>query len=258
MIKRTVTAFILIPLVVWLVLFLNIKYFAIFILFINLLAYMEWLNMDNRPFNGIKALYFAINTPYIFLLLFNYNMAFYMLISAFIINLVINFAQIDKNRMLLNYYYFSGILYSSLYAFMYFIIKSQNGRAILMAMLVSIWAGDSFAYIMGKQFGKHKLSQHISPKKTIEGAIFGVVFGVIFGLIAGYILKIPIQAACIIGFIANIAGIVGDLSESVIKRTFNKKDSSNLIPGHGGILDRLDSVAFSGFFVYILILWKIL
>jgi phosphatidate cytidylyltransferase len=258
MIKRIASAALLIPIVVWLIFFAATQYIAISVLFISIIAYIEWLNMDALKFNNLKAVYFALNALFIFVFLFYSNLALYVLFFTFIIHLIINFSHLEKERMLTNYYYFLGILYVSLYAFLYLIALSANGRVVVGILFIAIWAGDSFAYFCGKYLGTHKLSPKISPKKTIEGALCGVVLGTISAAIAAYALNYPIQKGLILGTVVNIVGIFGDLSESVIKRAFNKKDSSNIIPGHGGILDRLDSAAFGGFFVYMMIVWKIL
>ncbi len=258
MIKRIASAVILIPIVVWLVIFAKSDYFGIAVLFISLLAYVEWLNMDSAVFDLTKSLYFALAALFVFTLIFYTPFAAEALFFVFIANMIISFKSLEKNALLSNYYFLGGIIYVSLYSFSYFLIGKDNGRLILMLLFIAIWAGDSFAYFCGRAFGKHKLAKKISPKKTVEGAVCGIILGSVFGAIFAYIVGFPIKNGLIIAFLANIAGIFGDLAESVIKRAFNKKDSSNLIPGHGGILDRLDSIAFAVFFVYILILWKIL
>lgn len=118
---------------------------------------------------------------------------------------------------------------------------------ILMAMFISIWSSDSLAYFSGRAFGKHKLFERVSPKKTWEGAVGGF-----FGAIAGFALPIyftipefSIYLAVAIGAIIGIVAPLGDLAESQMKRDAGIKDSSNIIPGHGGILDRFDSTLFT-------------
>ncbi len=111
-------------------------------------------------------------------------------------------------------------------------------------------------HIFAGNLGKIKLAARISPKKTYEGAICGIIFGTISSLIVSYFGGIDLHVGFKVGLAANITGILGDLSESVIKRIYGKKDSSNIIPGHGGMLDRLDSLAFSVFLVYLMLLWK--
>ena len=125
---------------------------------------------------------------------------------------------------------------------------------ILICILIFIWVNDSFAYLVGKNFGKNKLFKSVSPKKTIEGFIGGLVFS----LIAAFFItqqhnnqKITLLDWMIIAAILSIIGTIGDLIESKFKRQANIKDSGNIMPGHGGLLDRLDSLFFAAPFVYL-------
>ena len=145
-----------------------------------------------------------------------------------------------------------------LYSFGEKLMGFDNGRWFLLLLFVSIWAGDSVAYFCGRSLGRNKLAPTISPKKTVEGALCGVVGGVLAGLLFGFAFSVDLYDALLISVVSNITGILGDLAESVVKRFFSRKDSSNLIPGHGGILDRLDSFAFAVFFSYLVIQCKTL
>ncbi len=256
--KRIISAIVLIPLAVWLILFANPTFFAVSIIIIGSVAYIEWLNMTKTKFNTTKLIYTLSALSFLCVFIFYKDIALYFLIFIFILHMVIGFASVKTDLMFENYYMFGGILYISLYPFLYFIMKEKQGRNILMLLFVSIWAGDSFAYFCGKRFGKHKMAKVISPHKTIEGGVCGVVLGALFGVIFAYFFNLPELKMFLIAFVANIFGIIGDLAESVIKRSFNKKDSSNIIPGHGGVLDRFDSIAFAGFIIYIITSWKIL
>jgi len=123
---------------------------------------------------------------------------------------------------------------------------------IIFGILVIIWSNDTFAYLVGRQFGKHKLFEKISPKKTIEGFIGGLVFGVIAAIIiANTTNSLSIIHWIVLSIIIAFSGAIGDLVASKFKREANIKDSSNLIPGHGGFLDRLDSLIFVSSFVYL-------
>jgi phosphatidate cytidylyltransferase len=126
-------------------------------------------------------------------------------------------------------------------------IKGYNPK-ILISIFILIWTNDTFAYLVGKSIGRHKLFERISPKKTIEGFVGGVVFAVIASyFISKYFLMLPEKNIFIWFIIASIVGVfgtIGDLVESKFKRIAGIKDSGNIMPGHGGILDRLDSVIF--------------
>ncbi|APA00107.1 MULTISPECIES: phosphatidate cytidylyltransferase [Flavobacterium] len=130
-------------------------------------------------------------------------------------------------------------------------IKDYNPK-IIIGLFILIWTNDSFAYVVGKSIGKNKLFERISPKKTIEGFIGGILFAILAGyLISKYYIKakpeFSAQSILIWTSIATIVGIfgtIGDLIESKFKRIAGVKDSGNIMPGHGGVLDRLDSVIF--------------
>lgn len=123
---------------------------------------------------------------------------------------------------------------------------------ILLAVFISIWVNDTGAYCTGMLLGKHKLFERISPKKTWEGFVGGAAFA----LLSGYFFSIYIKELTLLQWfiyseIIVIFGTLGDLSESLLKRTIGVKDSGNLIPGHGGILDRFDSLMLAAPIVYI-------
>jgi phosphatidate cytidylyltransferase len=125
---------------------------------------------------------------------------------------------------------------------------------LLFFALALNWVGDSAAYYIGRQFGKHKLAPRVSPGKSWEGAIASVLGAVLFGLLyLGHFLpQIPWWQVIVMAAIANTAGQLGDLAESALKRGAGVKDSGNLLPGHGGILDRVDSSLFALPVVYVL------
>jgi phosphatidate cytidylyltransferase len=115
-----------------------------------------------------------------------------------------------------------------------------------------IWCNDTFAYLVGKSIGKHKLLERVSPKKTIEGFIGGIVFTLLASiLISQFYTFFSVTLWIISALIISIFGTLGDLVESKFKREAGVKDSGNIMPGHGGILDRLDSAIFVIPFLYI-------
>ena len=127
----------------------------------------------------------------------------------------------------------------------------ETGSDLLTMLLVVIWAADSGAYLIGKTLGKHKLSE-ISPNKTWEGAIAGFVFSIGAALACQYffVQQLPQMHAAILGAILGVTSQLGDLGESLLKRSVSIKDSGSIIPGHGGMLDRLDSLLFGAPTIY--------
>lgn len=122
------------------------------------------------------------------------------------------------------------------------------GYIILIFFVISL--SDIFAYYIGKNFGKTPLWPQISPKKTREGAIAGIVGGMAGSIAIGTLFSIPLIHTVIAGFLLSLAAQYGDLSESMMKRDAGFKDSGNLLPGHGGVLDRADSYIFTGAVAY--------
>jgi phosphatidate cytidylyltransferase len=130
-----------------------------------------------------------------------------------------------------------------------------DGMYWLIVALVSTWICDSAAYFVGRSLGKRKLCPNISPKKTWEGAIAGLVAGVITVVLLGWwLLDLALGWGLLAGAVLVFGATVGDLAESVIKRQVGIKDSSNLIPGHGGMLDRIDSLLFVVPLMYLIVL----
>lgn len=117
------------------------------------------------------------------------------------------------------------------------------GAVLILGLFASIWGNDAFAYLVGSAIGKHKLAPHISPKKSWEGFIAGLLFSMgtwcVLTMIPGVTMSIPM--ALVFGLICGLAGVLGDLVESRIKRNSGFKDSGTIMPGHGGLLDRCDS-----------------
>lgn len=131
----------------------------------------------------------------------------------------------------------------------------EFAKMLITGIFLIIWMNDSFAYLIGKQFGKNKLYPSVSPKKTVEGAIGGFVFGLLAAvLIAQIDPLLSLYQWLLLATVVVITGNLGDLLESKFKRVAGVKDSGAILPGHGGMLDRLDSLIFAAPFAYLLII----
>lgn len=131
------------------------------------------------------------------------------------------------------------------------------GPGFVILALVLSWFSDTGAYFAGRFLGKHKLYEAVSPKKTVEGAVGGLLAAVVGAIIGHYfyLRSLPLEHAIVLAVIAGGLGQAGDLGESMLKRSFGVKDSGGIVPGHGGILDRIDALIVTGAFSYVYILW---
>jgi phosphatidate cytidylyltransferase len=119
--------------------------------------------------------------------------------------------------------------------------------------MLGTWIADSGAYVFGKTLGRHKLAPRLSPNKTIEGYVGGIVVGVLFTVLIAYFLDLDLLKALVLGILVSIVSPVGDLGVSMLKRAAGVKDSGNILPGHGGALDRIDSLVWSVAMAYFLV-----
>lgn len=141
-----------------------------------------------------------------------------------------------------------------------FLILNRNlpdpfGLQITVMMYTSIVATDIFAYFGGRAFGRTKLLEHVSPKKTLEGSLVGTFSALLVGTFQAWLYGIPLFHGAAIGLISSVMGQIGDLMESLLKRDAGAKDSGTLLPGHGGMLDRFDSFLLTGAVIYYYLRW---
>jgi phosphatidate cytidylyltransferase len=132
-------------------------------------------------------------------------------------------------------------------------IRESGGPAQLFLLMLTVIVSDSAQYFVGRSFGRRKLAAAISPKKTIEGAYGGFIFGTLLLVVLGrwWLPALPLALRALLGVTIVALGIVGDLFESMLKRSAGVKDSSTLIPGHGGVLDRIDALLFAAPIYYL-------
>ena len=190
------------------------------------------------------------------------NTITYML-SCYLVYLIILFTAIVFAKGRLDYTLvasaFMGVLYTSL-SFTCIVMLREAGAYLYLLVFIGPWVSDIFAYLCGRLFGKHKLIPEVSPKKTVEGSIGGIIFTAIAFIVYGMIIQrffasdvsFNIITMAIVGAVISIIAQIGDLAASAIKRRFDVKDYGNLLPGHGGVLDRFDSVLLTAPVLYLM------
>ena len=165
----------------------------------------------------------------------------------------------DKQIMaaFMDFFYVSVML-----SFVYLIRNMEHGLVLVLLIFVSSWINDTCAYFVGRALGKHKMAPVLSPKKSIEGLIGGIVGAGVFGAVFGILFDKYVDAMnyapllfAVVGAVGALPAVIGDLAASAIKRNNDIKDYGKLIPGHGGILDRFDSIIFTAHIIYYLLVY---
>lgn len=133
----------------------------------------------------------------------------------------------------------------------------DDGSGFVVLSMVLAWIADTGGYFAGRAFGKHKLYERVSPKKTVEGAIGGVAATVVGTLVARLVVlpSVPIRDMVVLGVLGAVLGILGDLGESLLKRSVGVKESGGIVPGHGGILDRIDALLITAPITLLYLMW---
>lgn len=221
------------------------------ILLMSLIGYFEFVRMSKLPpFGSVAFLGYAGVAFFVFpwrlldiTITVDPSHVMWVIMLLFLVITVVSKNKINISEVA---FLFLGVTYIGI-GFSY-IAESRNttdghGLFWTFLLLISIWSSDAGAYFAGRRFGKHKLWPSISPNKTIEGAIGGIVLAIVVAV--GFALcsdgLLTLGQSIVIGLAAAIVGQFGDLIQSAYKRVYNIKDSGNLLPGHGGILDRCDS-----------------
>ena len=254
--KRVIVAVLGIPIIL-IASYFGGYYFFFFVAVISLLAFYEFSLLVKNKGSNINL---PLGSLIIFILLLNNFENFIELeILILLSSLSLLTVELFRNKgSAINNLgsTFLGIFYIGIFAASLISLRelnftsegpNNNGAFLIISILASIWIGDSAAYYGGTAFGRHKLFPRVSPKKSWEGAIFGFIFSV-GALILAKVIVLNFFSwvnILVIGIIIGIFGQIGDLVESLLKRDSEVKDSSTLIPGHGGFLDRFDSLLFS-------------
>ncbi len=186
-----------------------------------------------------------------------------LITSAIILSLISLLARRQKEGAFSSWVWtIAGILYIGwLLSHLVALRGLDDGRNWVLFVLFATWVSDTAAFFIGRRFGRHKLAPNISPGKTWEGAIGGlcgaIIVSILFFTPTPFQLPLTYRQAIPLGILISVLGQLGDLAESLLKRNLEVKDSGNLMPGHGGILDRIDSLLFASTVVYYYALWII-
>ena len=208
----------------------------------------------------IVAVIYYLNLKFEFLP--GYRILIIGFIIALMVSYVVSYPKLSATQMMAAFFGFFYV--SMMLSFIYLTRELPNGIFLVWLIFICSWVADTCAYFVGSKFGKKKIAPVLSPKKSLEGAIGGIVgagvLGVVFGIVFKGALGITPPQIALLGVICAAGGffsIFGDLAASAIKRNFDIKDYGKLIPGHGGILDRFDSVIIISPVVYFACLFLI-
>jgi phosphatidate cytidylyltransferase len=253
-ITRVIVAAVSIPLILA-VCYVGKYYFLLFALGIALISFYEFsLMAKNKGMKpnlsmGMLGIIFLVSNQYFHFSIDNYHFLILFTVVICLIELFRNNGSAIYNLggTLLGVIYmglFAGSLVGLREFFPAELDQYENGGFLIISVLASIWICDSAAYYGGTALGKHKLFLRVSPNKSWEGALFGFVFAMLTMIVAKFIVLdfLNWNTILALGVIVGVIGQLGDLVESLLKRDAQVKDSSNIIPGHGGIFDRFDSL----------------
>lgn len=252
---RAISGGVYVAILIFCTLFSSLSFHILFTIFMCLSIY-EFSKMTNYKYPYIFAIlgillsiaiYLSKSSPFNFI---------YICLGSIVFNFLL-LSNLFKNLPFTKHHktYSHLFLYVTIPFLLLLLLPNFTNPAehkIIISIFIMIWSNDTFAYLVGKTFGKHKLMERISPKKTVEGFLGGVVFTILSSIIISYFytffsVTLWIGTAVLI----SIFGTLGDLIESKFKREAGIKDSGNIMPGHGGVLDRLDSVIFVTPFIYL-------
>lgn len=262
-IKRITSALLGLPLVVIILVFGNKYVVDIAFAIVAAMSLHEYFNAFKEKANPVIWIGYVASALIAFIHIIPLEHAITIVSVLIPLAIAVLFLQVILTNMKTNVrdiaITFFGICYISLFLMFVPLINGlENGKLLVWYIFTCAWGTDIFAYIFGKWIGKHKFSK-ISPNKSIEGCVSGIIGAILLSLLATYIfnnffgMEFSYISTIIISIILSVVGQIGDFAASSIKRYVGIKDFSNLIPGHGGMLDRLDSVIFIAPFAYMLL-----
>lgn len=242
--KRIITAAVLIPLIVWTVIWAPQWFFLTVLALIGAASFYEFDVIVGTHGIG-RSEWWGIILGVLFMLAPQPSVPVLVVIAGIMIGWRLDAKDFSKVLPSVGAAIF-GIVYI-FGAWRCAVLLRAESPVMLMVPLLVSWAGDTAAMYVGKAYGKRKLAARVSPGKTQEGALASVAAGALIAAIYVYFVDslMSVKEAFVVGAITNVAGQIGDLGESILKRGANMKDSGTMLPGHGGWLDRIDSILFT-------------
>ncbi len=250
MLKRIITALILAPIAVALTVFLPNVWFTLLIGLVFLFGLREWHHLSGC--DGKDAIFAGGLFVGLMLVLYQSSDGLYFVSALgaaywfFQVFSLKTWTTVTRRNSFIFIFSSVTVLLSAWAALVLLHQYTPQGPIMAIGFMAAIWAADSFAYFVGKAYGKRKLAPHISPGKTVEGVVGGAVGSVLFAILFCYFSPfMSFQTGVLwsgLVFLAALISVVGDLYESRLKRSAGEKDSGTLLPGHGGVLDRIDGL----------------
>lgn len=212
-------------------------------------------NVKTNKYLGVSLGAYAFVTAFLFI---NGTITYHWIVLSLVFLMITLISELFRNteQPLMNTSLLVfGLLYVVVPFYVMLLLRGSEEDSIrwmyLVGMFVLIWTNDTFAYLTGRFFGKTKLFERISPKKTWEGTIGGIIFSVVAGYLIAYFMEDDIIFWMIAAAFVSLGAIFGDLFESMLKRNAGIKDAGNIMPGHGGVLDRFDAALFGAPIFYL-------
>jgi phosphatidate cytidylyltransferase len=246
-IKRLITAAVFLPLFVLYIMKLPPIYFAVLAVLVSTVALVEFCSMY-RTGSLLKFAGVVLGIAMVAVMYFTGEIAEVLIVSIIIVTAGRLFSKrkpdsslTDMAPVIIGLLYIPGLLG-------YQIAIRKEGAELIIFLFAAVWGGDALAYYIGKGIGKRKLYESMSPKKTVAGAVASIVGGGLCAVIVRFVMVpyMSIEKAILAGATIGATTVVGDLVESMFKRDAGVKDSSSFIPGHGGVLDKIDGSLFAG------------
>ncbi len=253
---RIITALISIPIVIALV-YVGGPWYALFLLLVAAVGIYEYNRILNNQFYSVSALVGFLGVILLFVVLYleQYALVFHLVLFLLFVLFVSALFDGEKNRIQDSALALWGILYvGGLLGFLILLRKMPDGMLYTYVLLVGVWVHDIFAYFIGVKWGEHKFAPQISPNKSVEGSLAGTLAVILLfisvSILSPELIKLTPGQAVFLAFGVAVFAQLGDLFESTLKRQCKVKDSGKIIPGHGGVLDRFDSLMLAAPFAY--------